>query len=403
MPETATLRIPDLSKHRSDFPILEREIDGRRLTYLDSAATSLKPQVVIDAVVGFYVRYTSNVHRAVHALSEEATEAYEGARATVARFINADVREVAFVRNTTEAINVIAHNLRDRGPVVMPLSEHHSNLVPWRSGQVVALDVLPSGETDLARARRTIANVKPTLVTLSTVSNGLGIKQPVAELTTAARRAGAYVMLDLSQSCGHEPVDVRALDCDFACLSGHKMLGPSGTGVLYQREGLEHKLEPLLVGGAMVHEVHVDGHEYRPFPWCMEAGTPNIEGAIGLAAACEYLEDVGLDTIQSHCRQLSSAARTGLAALPGVTVHASSAIASDSIVTFSVSGVAAHGVARMLSNRFGIMVRSGYHCSQPVHEACGLGETARASVHLYNTMEEIERLIEAVSTISKML
>ena len=403
MSEAATMRIPDLSGYREDFPILQREVNGQRMTYLDSAATSLKPQVVIDAVVGFYVRYTANVHRAVHALSEEATEAYEGARATVARFINADVREVALVRNTTEAINVIAHSLRDSGPVVMPLSEHHSNLVPWRSGRAVALDTLPSGEIDLARARRTIAKVQPTLVTLSTVSNGLGIKQPVAELTAAARRAGAYVMLDLSQSCGHEPVDVRALECDFACLSGHKMLGPSGIGVLYQREGLEQKLEPLLVGGAMVHEVHVDGHTYRPFPWCMEAGTPNIEGAIGLAAACEYLEDVGLEAIRCHCRQLSSAVRTGLAALPGVTVYGSSGMASDSIVTFSVGGVASHGVARMLSNRFGIMVRSGHHCAQPVHEACGLGETVRASVHLYNTMGEIERLVEAVSTISKML
>ena len=402
MADSVAMQVADLSTYRKDFPILEREVGGRPLIYLDSAATSLKPQVVIDAVTGFYTRYTANVHRAVHALSEEATEAFEEARATVARFLNAETREIALVRNATEAINVVAHSLRNRGPVVMPLSEHHSNLVPWRAGHAVVLDALPSGEVDLGRASQTIAEIKPALVTVSTVSNGLGIRLPVAELTEAARQVGAYVMLDLSQSVGHEPVDVRALDCDYACLSGHKMLGPSGIGVLYQREGLEHTLEPLLVGGSMVHEVHVDGQEYRPFPWSMEAGTPNIEGAIGLAAACEYLACVGLEAVQSHCRNLTTTARAQLAALPKVKVYGRAAIASDSIVTFSVNGVAAHGVARMLSNRFGIMVRSGYHCAQPVHEACGMSESVRASVHLYNTLGEIEAFVKGVSVIARI-
>ncbi len=402
MAEPATTHVPDLSKYRRDFPILERDLSGRQLIYLDSAATSLKPQAVIDAVTGFYTRYTSNIHRAVHALSEEATEAFEDARATVARFLNADIREVAFTRNATEALNVVSHSLRDRGPVVMPLSEHHSNLVPWRAGNSVVLKAMPDGQVDIEAARRTIAETKPALVAMSTVSNGLGITLPVAELTAAARDAGAMVLLDVSQSCGHEPVDVVELDCDFACFSGHKMLAPSGIGVLYQREGLEHSLEPLLIGGAMVHEVHVEDHTFRPFPWCMEAGTPNIEGAIGLAAACDYLDAIGLDVVQSHCRHLTSMVRAQLEALPQVDVHVSGPSASDSMVTFSSKSVAAHGVARMLSNRFGIMVRSGYHCAQPVYESCGIPESVRASVHLYNTAEEMDSLVEAVSVVSKM-
>ena len=403
MSEAATLRIPDLSKHRSDFPILEREIDGRTVTYLDSAATSLKPQAVIDAVTGFYTGYTANVHRAVHALSEEATEAFEGARETVARFVNADTREIAFVRNATDAINVVAHTLRGKGCVIHPLSEHHSNLLPWRGGETVALDVLPGGELDLQAALRRIREVRPALLTMSTVSNALGNKLPISELTACAHEVSAYVMLDLSQSVGHEPVDVRALGCDFACFSGHKMLGPSGVGVLYRREGMADAVQPILVGGAMVHEVHVADHTYQPYPWGIEAGTPNIEGVIALGVACDYLENVGVDAIRVHCRHLTDHARAGLEKLKNVKIYGGAGEAlSDSIVTFTVNGLAAHGVARMLSNRFAIMVRSGYHCAQPFHEACGIPETVRASVHLYNTVEEIRAFVKAVSIVAQM-
>lgn len=403
MSDAATLRIPNLSKHRGEFPILERKIDGQRVTYLDSAATSLKPRAVIDAVIGFYSGYSANVHRAVHALSEEATEAFEGARETVARFVNADTREIAFVGNATDALNIVAHTLRGKGPVVHPLSEHHSNLLPWRAGEVVTLDVLPGGELDLEKAIRRMREVKPALLTMSTVSNALGNKLPVAELTACAHEVGAYVMLDLSQSVGHEPVDVRALACDFACFSGHKMLGPSGVGVLFRREDLADAIQPILVGGAMVHEVHVDSHTYQAYPWGIEAGTPNIEGVIGLAAACDFLEGVDVGAIRVHCRQLADQARAGLEKLKSVTIYGGTGDArSDSIVTFTVEGLAAHGVARMLSNRFAIMVRSGYHCAQPFHEACGIPETVRASMHLYNTAEEIRALVEAVSIVAKM-
>lgn len=388
---------------REDFPILQRRIGDRALTYLDSAATSLKPQSVIDAICAFYTKYTANVHRAVHLLSEEATEAYEGARETVARFIDAESREIAFVRNATEALNVVAAMLRSCGPVAVPLSEHHSNLLPWRSGELIELELLPSGQIDLDDAERKLSEFRPRLVSFSTVSNALGTRQPLDELTSMARGIGACVLLDVSQSIGHEPLEMHELDCDFACFSGHKMLGPSGVGVLYQREDSGITVSPLLVGGSMISEVHRDSYVALPFPWCIEAGTPNIEGVIGLAAACEYLESTGLAAISDHCRALTSQARKGLLTIPGVRIHGGNDEATDTILAFSIETVPAHGIARMLSNRFGIMVRSGHHCAQPLHEACKLPESVRLSVHLYNTHEEIEYFVEAVSKIAEML
>jgi len=379
---------------------LRRTIDGRSIVYLDSAATSLKPQPVINAMLRFYTEMTANVHRAVHRLSEEATEAYEGARETVARLVNADSREIAFVRNATEGINVVAHTLCDRGPVAMLLTEHHSNQLPWRTQDCLVLDVHRDGSVDLDAARRDIKARKPALLAISTISGGLGVRCPVGELTAVARSVGAAVLLDLSQSVGHEPVDLQAVDCDYACFSGHKMLAPSGIGVLYQREDAPIKVEPLLVGGSMVHAVHTDDYELRPFPWSIEAGTPNIEGAIGLGAACDYLDRVGVENIQAHCAALVDRARGGLRKIERVRLVAADEVASDSIVSFTVRGLESHGVARMLSNRYGIMIRSGYHCAQPAHEALGLGETARASVHLYNTAAEIDAFIEGVRTLA---
>ena len=356
-----------LEAPRADFPLLTRRINDRPIIYLDSAATSLKPQVVIDAVTRFYTECTANVHRAVHTLSEEATEAFEEARATVARFIGADDREVAFTRNATEAINVVAASRRE-GVVAIPLSEHHSNQLPWRQSEWCPLGLLPSGEIDLAIARRTLRDVQPSLVAFSTVSNALGTPLPVAELTAAAREIGAEVLLDISQSVGHGPVDVAEYDCDFACFSGHKMLGPSGVGVLYQRENVHSYLRPLLTGGSMIQAVHSDHYVVQPFPWGIEAGTPNIEAVLGLAAACEYLDQFELSEILAHGRTLVHAARAGLHEIKGIHVLGNPEVPSDSIVAFTVDGMPAHGVARQLSNRFTIMARSGYHCAQPLHE-----------------------------------
>lgn len=369
---------------------------------MDSAATSLKPRSVIESVVRFYEESTANVHRAVHALSEEATELFEDARARIARFINADTREIVFVRHATEALNLVAHSLRSRGSVAVPLSEHHSNLLPWRSGHVVLLDLLPNGEVDVEAAQATIRKTRPGLVSMSTVSNALGVSLPVDALTAAARSVGACVLLDLSQSVGHGPVDVQNQDCDFACFSGHKMLGPSGVGVLYCRTDHRDGLEPLLAGGSMVQEVHRDSFSVQPFPWGLEAGTPNIEGVIGLGAACDYIQDVGLDLIQIHGRELTARTRAGLSRVSKVTLHAGLSESTDSIVAFSVAGQPAHGVARILSNRFGIMVRSGYHCAQPLHEELRLPESVRASFHLYNTPQEVDALVEAIGVIARI-
>ncbi|MHC4355038.1 MAG: aminotransferase class V-fold PLP-dependent enzyme [Planctomycetota bacterium] len=341
--------------------------------------------------------------RAVHLLSEESTEAYEGARETVARFIDAESREIAFVRNATEALNIVAATLRSCGPVAAPLSEHHSNLLPWRPGELIDLEILPSGRIDLDDAEHKLSKFRPRLVSFSTVSNALGTRQPVDELIAMARKIGACVLLDISQSVGHEPLKMHELDCDFACFSGHKMLGPSGIGVLYQREGSGITVSPLLVGGSMISEVHRDSYVVQPFPWCMEAGTPNIEGVIGLAAACEYLESAGLAAINDHCKALTSEAREGLLKIPGLRIHGGNDDATDTILAFSIETIPAHGIARMLSNRFGIMVRSGHHCAQPLHEVYKLPESVRLSVHLYNTHEEMEFFVKAVSKIAEML
>lgn len=398
-----TERAKDLASLRADFPILRREIAGRPLIYLDSAATSLKPRCVIDAVTRFYTDYTSNVHRAVHTLSEEATEGYEGARETVARFINADAREVAFVRNSTEAINIVAYSMVERGAIAFAVSEHHSNQLPWRWKRPVPLEVTATGEIDLEAARRAIREAKPVLLAVSTVNNALGVRQPYEELAKAGREVGGSILLDVSQCAGHRPIDVQDLDCDFLCFSGHKMLGPSGIGVLYKREDGGCSIDPLMIGGSMVHEVHRESQTYRPFPWCLEAGTPNIEGAIGLAAACDYLNGVGLERIERHCRELAQSTRKRMAAINAVTLVGPPDRADSGIVPFNIRGMEAHGVARILSNRFGILVRSGFHCCQPLHEACNFGETVRASFHLYNTAEEVDRLVEAVDTVGRYL
>lgn len=389
-----------LSLHRPDFPLLEREIDGRPVIYLDSAATALRPKPVLEAITAFYSDYTANVHRAVHRLSEEATERFEEAREEIARFIGAEAREVAFVRHATEALNVVARSLPEGSAVALPDSEHHSNLLPWRRHRVLRLAVDGNGRVDPERAAAALRGERPDLLSFSPVGNALGTRQPTADLIAAAREAGTAVMLDVSQVIGHEPLDVLDLDCDYLCFSGHKMMGPGGVGVLYARSGREVGLEPLLEGGSMVLNVHVEDHELQAFPWALEAGTPNIEGVLGLAAACRYLDGIGLEVIEHHGRELGRRLREELAGVERVRLHGGDP--EGTITSFTMDGLKAHGVARMLSNRHAIMVRSGYHCAQPLHEIHGLPETVRISLHLYNTREEIETCVEAIRTIAKM-
>ncbi|XOV89171.1 MAG: aminotransferase class V-fold PLP-dependent enzyme [Pseudomonadota bacterium] len=382
--------------YRNDFPILRRRLGELPLIYLDSGATSLKPQCVIDAVTGFYSECTANVHRSVHRLSEEATDRFEASREAVARFLNADSREIAFTRNATEALNLVAARTQS-GPVALTVVEHHSNLLPWLAQEHFFLELDEYRRIDLEKAEAAISQKRPSLVTLATISNALGIRHPVEELIRIAHQYGSEVLLDLSQSVGHEPVDVFELDCDFACFSGHKMLGPSGVGVLYQKEGGRNPVLPRLLGGEMVHQAHIDSFEARPFPWGVEAGTPNIEGVIGLGAAVGYLDRVGVPAIRQHTAALAARLREGMQKIEGVHLLVPQSVASQTgIVTFQMDGMPAQGLARILSNRFAIMIRSGFHCAQPLHEAYGLPESSRASLHLYNTAEEIDLLLEAL-------
>ena len=393
----------DVSSIRKDFPILERRINDRPMIYLDNAATSLKPRAVVDAVTGFYTRSCANIHRAVHALSQEASELYEDARERIARFINAEEEEIVFVRNATEAINLVARCLPRDGAVVTTLMEHHSNYLPWQAGRETRVaGVLGDGRLDVDDFDAKLGQGGVALAAFTHVSNGLGVVNPVADLTALARKRDALVLLDGSQSVPHRPCDVKQLGCDFFVFSGHKMLGPSGIGVLYGREDLLEKMPPFLMGGDMISAVHREDYELADLPYKFEAGTPNIEGVIGLGAAVDYLSSVGMEAIHDHERRLLELAVEGLGTVDRVTLHGPDSMAQrSSVVSFALEGLEPHGLARMLSNRYSIMLRSGYHCAQPLHEALDLLQSARASFYLYNTEDEVRQLVEAVRTLSE--
>lgn len=382
--------------------MLQRPWRGRPLVYFDSAATALKPTAVLDAVLRFFREQTANVHRAAHGLGEAATQEFERARAVIAAFIGASPDEIAFTRSATESINLVAASFAGLGArVASPAGEHHSNLLPWRRGPHVSLPMMEDGSLDLAGAQSLFRRQPPKLIACSTISNVTGARTPVEGLMEAARNVGALVLLDLCQGIGHEPVHVKALGCDFAVFSGHKLLGPSGVGVLYAARTVQHLLQPLLLGGSMVRAVGLADHQALPFPHGLEAGTPNIEGVIGLAAACEYLASVGLTAIAHHTRALLGRMRAGLAELPGVRMLGPSpeATTQTSIISFTADSVPSHALARVLCDEFSIMVRSGYHCAEPLHRACGWPESVRASLHLYNTHDEVRTVLDALRAV----
>jgi len=387
---------------RDDFPLLQRRIDGRAITHLDSASTSPKPQAVIDAVVRYYRDCTANVHRGVHVLSEEATEAFEHARQEVASFLNATPAEIIFTRNSTEGVNLVAHgiNLGSGDEVVVTAMEHHANFMPWRvCACAVPVGLGPDGvphygeiESHLRAATR--------LVALAQVSNTLGVIAPVAQWIAAAHARGVPVLLDASQSASHLPIDVRALDCDFLVFSGHKLLGPSGVGVLYgKRERLE-ALGLYQVGGGMVTHHGDERFTVQDVPWRFEAGTPNIEGVIGLGAAVAYLRRIGMAAVAAHSQALGQHLVEGLRAIPGTRILADSAPMSGRIglATFTVNapGLSAEAVARALCDRHQILVSGGYHCAHILHHRLHLAGTVRASTHVFNTHAEIDCLLAAL-------
>jgi cysteine desulfurase / selenocysteine lyase len=401
----------DVERIREDFPILRQKVHGRPLVYLDNAATTQKPREVIDALRAYYETDNANVHRGVHRLSERATEAYEGARRRIQRFLNAaDEREIVFVRGTTEAINLVAHSYGGRAvargdEVVITALEHHSNIVPWQmlcEAQGAALRVVPiddTGAVDLDAYGR-LLGARTRLVAVAHVSNALGTVVPIRAMIEAAHERGIPVLVDGAQAAPHMPVDVRALDCDFYAFSGHKTYGPTGIGALYGKADLLERMPPFQGGGDMIKTVSFERTTYNDLPYKFEAGTPNIAGAIGLGVALEYLMRLGLERVAAHERALLDYATRALATLPEVRLIGT-AREKAAVLSFVVDGVHAHDVGTILDQE-GVAVRTGHHCAMPVMTRFGLAATARASLGLYNTAEEIDALVAALARVREI-
>ncbi|MCI0586722.1 MAG: cysteine desulfurase [Planctomycetes bacterium] len=395
----------DVGRIRADFPILERRVHGKPLVYLDSAASAQKPRPVLDAMDRAYETSYANVHRGVHRLAEEATKAYEGARLRVARFLGAgDASEIVFVRGTTEGINLVArtYGARHLGPgdeVLLTGMEHHSNIVPWqflcerKGGHLRVVPVLDDGTLDLEAYERLLGE-RTRIVAVSHVSNVLGTVNPIREIVAAAHRRGVPVLVDGAQAVPRMPVDVRALDCDFYVFSGHKAYGPTGIGALYGKASLLGAMPPWQGGGEMILSVTFEKSTFKPAPHRFEAGTPDIVGAIGLGAALDYLEGIGLEAIDAHERSLLARATEAIASIPRVRVLGT-APGKAGVLSFVVEGVHAHDVGTVLDLQ-GIAVRAGHHCAQPLMDRFGVPATARASFGLYNLPEEADALAEGL-------
>jgi cysteine desulfurase/selenocysteine lyase len=404
----------DVTKIRADFPILSRTVrGGRPLVYLDSGATAQRPRQVLDAERSFLEQHNAAVHRGAHQLAEEATDAYESARARIAAFVGADPGEVVFTKNATEGINLVAYAFSNAAgfpgaerfeitagdEIVVTGLEHHANLVPWqelcrRTGAVLRwYEVTDDGRLDLDSVQLT---ERTRIVAFAHQSNVLGTILPVAELTRRAREVGALVLLDACQSVPHMPVNLTELGVDFAVFSGHKMLGPSGVGVLYGRAELLAAMPPFLTGGSMIEMVRMEGSTYAPPPQRFEAGVPMTSQAVGLAAAVDYLNEIGMDAVHAHERELTALAIDGLSAIPGVRIIGPAAGEDrGGAVAFVVDGVHAHDVGQVLDDR-GVAIRVGHHCAWPLHRRFGVAATARASFHVYNTPDEVTALVDAV-------
>jgi cysteine desulfurase/selenocysteine lyase len=404
----------DVAKLRGDFPILARTVrGGRPLVYLDSGATAQRPRQVLDAERSFLEQHNAAVHRGAHQLAEEATDAYESARARIAAFVGADPGEVVFVKNATEGINLVAYAMGNApgfpgaerfeigvgDEIVVTGLEHHANLVPWqelcrRTGATLKwFEVSEDGRLDLDSDPIT---ERTKLVAFAHQSNVLGTILPVAELTRRARAVGALVLLDACQSVPHMPVNLTELGVDFAVFSGHKMLGPSGVGVLYGRAELLAAMPPFLTGGSMIEMVRMEGSTYAPPPQRFEAGVPMTSQAVGLAAAVDYLNGIGMDAVHAHEVELTAQAIAGLSTIPGVRILGPTTTDDrGGAVAFVVDGVHAHDVGQVLDDR-GVAIRVGHHCAWPLHRRFGVAATVRASFHVYNTPDEVTALVEGV-------
>lgn len=413
MAVTAGQQKLDARALRADFPIFEQEIHGKPLAYLDSANSSQKPRQVLDAMTTFYETSYANVHRAVHLLAERATAGLEGAREKVRALLNApDVREVIFVRNATEAINLVAYswggnNLGPGDAVVVTELEHHSNFVPWQyiaRRQGAEFRMLPldeNGDVDLSGLDAIAREFNVKVVATNLVSNSLGTINDVAPLVHWAHEQGAIFVCDAAQAAPHMRVDVQALDCDFLAISGHKMCGPSGIGVLWGRAALLQSMEPFLLGGHMIKSVRPDKTTWGDLPHKFEAGTSPIAEAVGLGAAIDYLEAAGLDAIEAHEHDLVAYALGQMGEIPGITLYGPPAERRAGIVSFNIEGIHPHDVAQILDSS-GVAIRAGHHCCQPLMQKLGVPATNRASFYLYTLHEEIDQLVEGLATVHKV-
>ena len=399
---------------RADFPILDQEINGHKLVYLDSASSSQKPSAVIDALADYYREYNANVHRGIYTIGEKATAEYERARARVAHFINApDSHEIVFTRNATEAINLVSYswgrrNIGRGDAIVLTEMEHHANLVPWQllvQEKDGDLEFIPITDDGLLRLDvfEVLLRLKPKLVAFTHVSNTLGTINPVAEMVEAAHAAGALVLIDGAQAVPHVPVDVQALGADFYAFSGHKMLGPMGSGALWARRELLEAMPPFLAGGEMIREVHLRRSEFNEIPWKFEAGTPAVGDAIGLGVAAEYLRDLGMDAVREHERDLVTYALEVLPArVPDIAIYGPmDPDLRGGVVPFNLPGIHPHDVAQVL-DRFGVAVRAGHHCTMPLHDRLDLPATARASFNVYTTRDDIDALAAGLLEVQRV-
>ncbi|ATX80939.1 cysteine desulfurase [Mariprofundus ferrinatatus] len=395
----------DIHSVRADFPILDQQVYGRPLAYLDNAATTQKPQCVIDAITNYYTRDNANVHRGVHALSERATAAYEGARKKIADFFNAkSVREVVFTRGTTEAINLVAHswggvNVRHGDEVLITHMEHHSNIVPWQmlcDHVGATLKVLPINEKGelIMEALDEMLSGRTKLVGVVQMSNALGTINPVAEIIERAHAVGAKVLVDGAQAAAHIAVDVQALDCDFYVTSAHKMYGPTGIGVLLAKEGLLDAMPPYQGGGDMIRMVTFEKTEFNDLPYKFEAGTPNISGAIGFGAAIDYISEIGFDAIHAREKELLAYATSQAEAFKGLRLIGT-AKEKACVLSFVLEGVHPHDLGTIL-DREGVAIRAGHHCAMPVMQFFKVPATARASFSIYNSEAEVDALFTAL-------
>ncbi|WP_413488872.1 cysteine desulfurase [Carnobacterium divergens] len=397
----------DAKALKKDFPILFQEINDEPLVYLDNAATSQKPQQVLDALKTYYQRDNANVHRGVHTLAERATAKYELARQKVKTFINAkETAEVLFTRGTTTSLNWVAKsfgeaNVNEGDEIVISYMEHHSNIIPWQQlakkqkATLRYIELTPTGELDIVSAKKLIT-AKTKIVAITHVSNVLGVVNPIAELTEIAHQVGAVMVVDGAQSVPHMAVDVQQLDVDFYAFSGHKMLAPTGIGVLYGKRSLLEKMEPIEFGGEMIDFVYLEDSTWKELPWKFEAGTPNIAGAIGLGAAIDYLTEVGMEDIHHYEQELVAYVVPKLQEIPGITIYGPTDPAKRTgVITFNLEGVHPHDLATAMDME-GVAVRAGHHCAQPLMNYLEVNSTARASFYFYNTKSDADTFIKAL-------